>query len=189
MKMARTGFISLHRPVAADVKRRFGQVFPSPPLHEPQGRARHSVRAGVPHDQGWHARSDAPYQPSSPQNIRASGKKERGFLMVDLLVGISILAIAILPLAFSFTRQTRLLRDEYFRAAAMEIVDGEMEILAAGEGKNFPEGVQTYEVHSATVTNLPPGKFQLTKTASHLRLEWKADKRRDSSVVREVTLK
>ena len=72
----------------------------------------------------------------------------------------------------------------------MEIVDGEMEILAAGEWQNFPEGSQSYTVHARAAASLPPGHFQLTKTGRHLRLEWTADNRQGiGSVVREVTLK
>ena len=117
-------------------------------------------------------------------------KRNRGFMMVDLFVGMAILAVAILPLAFSYVRETRFLRAEYFRGTAMEIVDGEMEVLAAGEWRDFPEGAQPYTVHARAVANLPPGHFQLTKTGQHLRLEWTSDQRQGiGTVIREVTIK
>ena len=120
---------------------------------------------------------------------RAPGH-DRGFLMVDLFVGMAILALAILPLAYTYVRETRLLRAEYFRGAAMEIVDGEMEILAAGEWRNMPEGAQPYTVHARAAANLPPGYFQLTKTGRHLRLEWAADQPQGiGPVVREIAIK
>jgi hypothetical protein len=117
-------------------------------------------------------------------------RRERGFLMVDLFVGMAILAVAILPLAFSYVKETRMLRAEYFHGVAMEIVDGEMEILAAGEGRSLPDGSRPYTVHSRAATNLPPGHFQLTKTGRRLRLEWVTDQRQGiRPVVREVDLK
>jgi len=117
-------------------------------------------------------------------------KRNHGFMMVDLLVGMAILAVAIMPLAFSYVRETRLLRAEYFRGTVMEIVDGEMEILAAGEWRDFPEGSQPYTVHAHAAANLPPGHFQLTKTGNHLRLEWTSDQRQGvGPVVREVTIR
>jgi hypothetical protein len=117
-------------------------------------------------------------------------KRNCGFMMVDLFVGMAILAVAILPLAFSYVRETRLLRAEYFRGTAMEIVDGEMEVLAAGEWRDFPEGSHPYTVHARATTNLPPGHFQLIKTGQHLRLEWTSDQRQGiGTVVREVTIK
>jgi hypothetical protein len=110
--------------------------------------------------------------------------------MVDLIVGMAILTLAIMPLAFSFVHERQLLRAEYLRGVAMEIVDGEMEILAAGEWRNFPEGSQSYNVHARATGNLPPGHFQLTKTGNHLRLEWTPDHRQGiGPVIREVTIK
>jgi hypothetical protein len=120
---------------------------------------------------------------------RTAGRN-RGFLMVDLIVGMVILAVAIMPLAFSYVRETRLLRAEYFRGTIMEIVDGEMEVLAAGEWRNFPEGAQPYTVHARAAANLPTGHFQLTKTSRHLRLEWTSDQQQGiGTVIREVTIK
>ena len=65
-----------------------------------------------------------------------------------------------------------------------------MEILAAGDWKNVPEGAQTYAVHSNAAAILPAGHFQLTKTGNHLRLEWTPDRHEGiGAVVREVTVK
>ena len=124
------------------------------------------------------------------KNITRRAGQNRGFMMVDLFVGMAILALAIMPVAFSYVREARLLRAEYFRGAIMEIVDGEMEVLAAGEWRNLPEGIQPYAVHARAAANLPPGRFQLTKTGPHLRLDWMADQRQGiGPVVREVTVK
>jgi hypothetical protein len=120
-----------------------------------------------------------------------SPKRESGYLlMTDLIIGMAILALAIMPLTYSFIHDRQLLRIEYNRSVAVEIVDGEMEILAAGEWRDFPDGQQDYAVHANAAAHLPPGHFQLTKTGKHLRLEWKSDKRRGiGAVVREITVK
>ncbi len=113
-----------------------------------------------------------------------------GFLMVDLMVGVAILTIAVLPLGYSFARERQVLRGEYFHSVINEIVDGEMEILAAGAAKNLPDGSQVYSVQARAAASLPDGHFQLTKTGNHLRLEWRADEKCGlSPVVRETTLK
>ena len=110
--------------------------------------------------------------------------------MMDAVVAMTILALAIVPLGFSFARERQILKAEYFRSVADEIVDGEMEILAAGDWKNFPEGAQSYTVHSQAAASLPPGNFRLTKTGNHLRLEWTPDKRQGvGAVVRVATVK
>jgi len=116
--------------------------------------------------------------------------RNHGFMTVDLLVGLAILAAAVLPLAFFYVKETRVLRAEYFHGVAMEIVDGEMELLAAGEWRSFPDGSQSYPVQARAAASLPAGHFQLTKTGQHLRLEWASDQRQGiKPVVREVTVK
>jgi hypothetical protein len=114
----------------------------------------------------------------------------RGFLEVDLFVGLAILTIAVVPLGFAFARERQVLHTEYQHSIINEIVDGEMEILVAGAEKNFPEGAQNYSIQSHAIANLSPGHFQLTKTGSRLRLEWLPDEKSGvSTVVRETTLK
>jgi hypothetical protein len=121
--------------------------------------------------------------------LTSSGHRH-GFLMVDVMIGLAILTIAVFPLGFSFVRQRQVLRIEYYRCVANEIVDGEMEILAAGAARNLPEGSQRYAFHSDAASQLPPGHLQFTKTGNHLRLEWLPDKKRGvSPIVREANLK
>jgi hypothetical protein len=80
------------------------------------------------------------------------------------------------------------LRAEYCHSVINELVDGEMEILAAGAGKSISEGSQVYAVHSRAAVNLPPGHFQLTRTGKRLRLEWTSDQKCGvSPVAREIT--
>jgi hypothetical protein len=125
-----------------------------------------------------------------PQPFHKNIRARRGILMMDLIVAMAILSIAIVPLGFSFAREHQVLKIEYLRSVASEIVDGEMEILAAGDWKSFPDGSQKYSVRANAAASLPPGHFQLTKTGNHLRLEWTPDKRQGiGAVVREVTVK
>lgn len=119
---------------------------------------------------------------------RKSG--QRGVLLVEAMVALAILLIATLPLAYGMAADARVLRATYQRAVAMEIVDGETEILAAGDWRNYPEGSTAYQVHAGAAANLPPGRFQLTRQGNHLRLEWTAARKSGvGSVMREVTLK
>jgi hypothetical protein len=121
---------------------------------------------------------------------RVVSRNKRGFLEVDLMIGLAILTLAVVPLGFSFARERQVLKIEYFHSVANEIVDGEMEILAAGDWKNFPDGSQNYSVHANAAASLPPGHFQLTKNGSHLRLEWNSDKKHGiGAVVRETNVK
>lgn len=107
-----------------------------------------------------------------------------------MMVGMAILTLAVLPVGYSMARERHLLKIEYCRGVADEIVDGEMEILAAGAAKDLPDGTRNYPVQAAAASQLPPGHFQLTKNGNHVRLEWTPDARHGfSPVVRETTLK
>jgi hypothetical protein len=144
-------------------------------------------------NQSDHLSRHAP-SPAGKETIRTNRSrqrlKERGMLMTDLVVAMAILVMAILPLAYSFWRESRMLRASYCRGVAMEIVDGEMEILAAGEWRAFSDGQSPYIVQSGAVTNLPPGRFLFTKNANHLRLEWSSKERHGiGPVIREATVK
>ena len=116
--------------------------------------------------------------------------RQQASLTVELLVAIALLVGALMPVAYSIASEKRLARAMYQRAIAMEIVDGELEVLAAGEGRSFKPGVQEYMVRTLAATNLPPGWFVLTLETGKVRLEWRPDvKRHGGPVLRESATK
>ncbi len=110
----------------------------------------------------------------------------RGYLEVDFVVALAILVLAVLPVGYSVSQERKLARAYYYRAAAMEIVDGELEVLRAGAWRQFKQGAQPYQPRAESAAQLPPGRFTLTLTGTQLRLAWQAEgKRAASAVVRE----
>ena len=97
----------------------------------------------------------------------AAKRAQCGALITDLLVAISILLTALIPISFCVLNHQKLLRLSYYRAVAMELVDGEMEVLAAGEWRSFHEGSQPYPVRGEAARNLPPGRFDLRHPWRH----------------------
>jgi hypothetical protein len=113
-----------------------------------------------------------------------------GALIFEVLMAMTIVIIAVIPLSYTLTSDARLFRVTYQGAVAMEIVDGEIEILAAGGWRDIPEGSRPYTVHANAAGNLPPGQFVLTRAGNHLRLEWSPAKKSGiGPIVREVTVK
>jgi len=113
-----------------------------------------------------------------------------GAVIFEVVMAITLLLVAVFPLGFALNSDARLFRVTYQKAVAMEIVDGEIEILAAGGWRDIPEGTHPYAVRANAAANLPPGQFLLTRSGNHLRLEWSSGKKSGvGTVVREVTVK
>ena len=111
-------------------------------------------------------------------------------MTTELVVAMAILATALIPISFAFVQEMKLCRAYYYKAVAMEIIDGEMEILVAGKWRVFKEGVQPYAVSAGAATNLPPGKFTLTLSGKQARLEWAPNLQgKGGKVSREAVLK
>ena len=116
--------------------------------------------------------------------------RRQGLLMTEVMIGLAIIGLAIFPLAYSFAQESKYLRRCYERSVAMEIVDGEMEIIRAGGWRSFTNGVHALKTTARSVANLPPGELRLTLTEKRARLEWlPANSSPGSPVVRETTLK
>ncbi|MBI3414196.1 MAG: hypothetical protein HY043_02565 [Verrucomicrobia bacterium] len=111
-------------------------------------------------------------------------------MTTELIVAMAILATVLLPIGYAFSHERVLCRAYYHRAIAMEIVDGELEVLAAGEWRAFKSGIQPYVVRAESSKNLPPGKFELTLSNQLVRLEWlPAGKNGGGHVRREANLR
>jgi len=110
----------------------------------------------------------------------------RGALNTELVFALGVLVSVMMPMAYAFIEEAKTARIYYQDAIAMEILDGETEALAAGNWKAYPEGEHQLQVSGAAVTNLPPGRFVLTRSAKALRVEWQPTKGR--RMIREVKL-
>jgi hypothetical protein len=112
-----------------------------------------------------------------------------GWMVLECVVALGILVTVMIPISFSFLVEHEACRGSYYHAVAMELVDGEMEILRAGQWRQFPRGPQPYAVTSAAAKNLPPGRFLLTVEEYLVRLEWQAaNKDQGGKVAREAIL-
>lgn len=111
----------------------------------------------------------------------------RGIVAADLAVALGLIVLLVAPLAHAWLKEQRVMRGHYDRAVAMQVVDGEMEILAAGEGRRLPAGEREYQVNSGAAKNLPAGRFVVTRKGSYLRLEW-IPKERGRRITREAWL-
>ena len=111
-----------------------------------------------------------------------------GWMLTEVVVALAILGTVVLPLGFAFMGEVQLGRAYYYRAVAIGVVDGEMEVLVAGEHRQFQPGVHPYEVATDAARQLP-GRFELTVETGRLILEWIPDTAgKGGRVRREVAL-
>jgi len=94
-----------------------------------------------------------------------------GWLVAELMFAVGLLAVAMIPLAFSFRHEQKIVKTHYQQVVAMEILDGEMEILSAGEWRAIVDGEHDYPVAAPAATNLP-GRFRLKRTPTNLILQF-----------------
>ena len=123
---------------------------------------------------------------------KTNHRRQQGYLTIllaEMTVAVVLMAGVLIPLTVGFFKEAKQMRDLYLEAVAMEIVDGEMEILAAGGAEGISAGSQPYAINAAAATNLPPGKFTLTREGKTLRLEWRANEPLEHlRVNREISL-
>ena len=123
--------------------------------------------------------------------IKKGQRKERGSaLLAELIGGMLVLSVVFVSLTLVLIKDQQACRKYYYKAVAMEIVDGEMEVLRAGYWKEFKQGAHPYPTTANSVTNLPEGELRLTLQEQKMRLEWKSKEERYQSIhiVREVDL-
>ena len=96
----------------------------------------------------------------------------RAFLQLDVAVAITVLALVFIPLSISSSGDLDLARRHYFEAVALQLIDGEMDVLLAGERRKYTTGEHRITPVGEAVQNLPEGKFVLTVHDQKLTLAW-----------------
>ena len=101
----------------------------------------------------------------------------RAFLQLDVAVAITVLALVFIPLSVSSSGDLDLARRHYFEAVALQLIDGEMDVLLAGERRKYTTGEHRITPVGEAVQNLPEGEFVLTVHDQKLTLAWVPTKR------------
>lgn len=112
-------------------------------------------------------------------NIRPTTRltNRLAFLQLDVAVAITVLALVFIPLSVSSSGDLDLARRHYFEAVALQLIDGEMDVLLAGERRKYTTGEHRITPVGEAVQNLPEGEFVLTVQEQKLTLAWMPNKR------------
>ena len=112
-------------------------------------------------------------------NIRRTTRlaKRLAFLQLDVAIALTVLALVFIPLSMSSSGGLDLTRRHYFEAVALQLIDGEMDVLLAGERRKYTTGEHRIKPVGESVHNLPEGEFVLTVHDQKLTLAWVPTKR------------
>ena len=112
-------------------------------------------------------------------NIRPTTRltNRLAFLQLDVAVAITVLALVFIPLSVSSSGDLDLARRQYFEAVTLQLIDGEMDVLLAGERRKYTPGEHQIKPVGEAVQNLPEGEFVLTVHDQKLTLAWVPTKR------------
>ena len=107
-------------------------------------------------------------------NIRPTTRlaNRLAFLQLDVAVAITFLALVFIPLSISSSGDLDLARRHYFEAVALQLIDGEMDVLLAGERRKYTTGEHRIKPVGEAVQNLPEGEFVLSVQDEKLTLAW-----------------
>jgi len=103
--------------------------------------------------------------------------RRRAFLQLDVAIALTVLALVFIPLSVSSSGDLDLARRHYFEAVALQLIDGEMDVLLAGERRKYTTGEHRIKPVGDAVQNLPEGKFVLTVQDEKLTMAWVPTKR------------
>ena len=103
--------------------------------------------------------------------------RRRAFLQLDVAIALTVLALVFIPLSVSSSGDLDLARRHYFEAVALQLIDGEMDVLLAGERRKYTTGEHRIKPVGDAVQNLPESKFVLTVQDEKLTMAWVPTKR------------
>lgn len=111
------------------------------------------------------------------RRIDRNRQRECAALMTELSMAIAIFSLVVLAGVAPLAMDQSMVRLQTTRAVAMQIVDGEMEVLVSGAWLAYREGEHDYPVAAEAAKTLPKGRFVLLIDAEKVRLEWRANRR------------
>ncbi len=108
--------------------------------------------------------------------------KRHNFMIYEIMIAITVLSIALIPLAYNIKAEMQMLSALYYRSVAEQVLDGHIKFLALGEYKKYTEGQQKYIINNKAFNQLPKGNItlEISKTEENsikIILQWETIKK------------
>ncbi len=112
------------------------------------------------------------------------------FVQLDVMVAIVILMLVFIPLTVTSSSKLDLARRHHVEAVVLQLIDGEIDVLLAGEHEKYNFGEHRITPAGEAAEDLPKGDFILTLKKKQLSLVWIPVKQAKwGRIDREVNLK
>ena len=116
--------------------------------------------------------------------------KRLAFVQLDVALAVSILLLVFIPFSVTSSSKLDLARRQHFKAVALQMIDGELDVLMAGERQKYIPGEHKITPPGEAVKTQPVGEFILTVQENPRTIAWVPEKEAKwGRVEREVTLK
>ncbi len=94
------------------------------------------------------------------------------FIQLDVAVAIVILMLVFIPLTVTSSSKLDLARRHHVEAVVLQLIDGEIDVLLAGEQEKYNFGEHRITPAGEAAEDLPKGEFILTLKEKQLSLAW-----------------
>ena len=101
--------------------------------------------------------------------IPSRARRTAAHIQADLVTALGLIALTVLPLGYGYLHHRQVVRNATTRAVVLELVDSEMEILAAGEHRAFQPGGAFSTASSAAPPHSPPMEVEITRRSGTSR--------------------
>ena len=98
--------------------------------------------------------------------------KRLAFIQLDVAVAIVILMLVFIPLTVTSSSKLDLARRHHVEAVVLQLIDGEIDVLLAGEQEKYNFGEHRITPAGEAAGDLPKGEFILTLKEKQLSLAW-----------------
>jgi hypothetical protein len=113
----------------------------------------------------------------NPNRRQESGRRTAGAIHLETILALALTAAVLLPISGIVVTQRRMASDLARHLMMIELVDGEMELIASGDWVRFSEGTHSIPLPSPEGFVPPVGELTLERHGREFRLTWRPTNR------------
>ena len=109
----------------------------------------------------------------NPSLRQEPSRRKVGAIHLEAILALALTAAVLLPISGIVVSQRRIASDLTRHLTMIELVDGEMELIAAGDWVRYPEGTHSVPLPSPEGFVPPVGELTLVRQGREFSLAWR----------------